>query len=236
MSSPPPPAIILVRPQMGENIGAAARAMMNFGLEDLRIVAPRDGWPNPKAEEMAAHAKGIIERANVYPGLPEALHDRHFVVATTARARSQSLPVHTAREAARHISNRPERSAILFGPENNGLSNADMACAHAAMTIPTHPDNASLNIAQCVVIAAYEWYAAQAAAPAFAPSVQSPATQGEIAGLYLRLEKTLAAHDYFHAERQALQEEQLRRLLVGAALSSTDVQAFHGIVKALAGE
>ena len=157
----PAPAIVLVRPQMGENIGAAARAMANFGLRDLRLVAPRDGWPNPKASDTAGKALPLIDDAKLYANIPEALADCQFVLATTARERTLSQPVMEVREAMADLHarvGRGERVALLFGPERTGLENEDIALADAIVTIPVAPEYASLNVGQAVVVAAYEWW------------------------------------------------------------------------------
>ena len=157
------PSILLVRPQMGENIGAAARAMANFGLGDLRLVAPRDGWPNPKAADTAGKALNIIDDATLHETVSAALADCQFVLATTARERAMNLPVMDVREAMLELhtrASRGEKCAVLFGPERTGLENEDMALADAVVTIPVAPEYASLNIGQAVVVCAYEWFMA----------------------------------------------------------------------------
>ncbi len=154
-------SIILVRPQMGENIGATARAMANFGLRELHLVAPRDGWPNPKASDTAGKALNIIDDASVHESMGEALADCQFVLATTARERAMNLPVMDVREAMAEIhlrTARGEKCALLFGPERTGLENEDMALADAVVTIPVSPEYASLNVGQAVVVCAYEWW------------------------------------------------------------------------------
>jgi tRNA/rRNA methyltransferase len=155
------PSILLVRPQMGENIGAAARAMANFGLRELRLVAPRDGWPNPKAADTAGKALNIIDDASVHETVGAALADCQFVLATTARERAMNLPVMDVREAMQELHARAaagQKCAVLFGPERTGLENEDMALADAVVTIPVAPEYASLNVGQAVVVCAYEWY------------------------------------------------------------------------------
>jgi len=155
------PTILLIRPQMGENIGAAARAMANFGLKELRLVSPRDGWPNPKASDTAGRALNIIDDASLHETVAEALADCQFVLATTARERAMSLPVLEVREAMAELHTRAargEKCAVLFGPERTGLENEDMALADAVVTIPTAPEYPSLNIGQAVVVCAYEWW------------------------------------------------------------------------------
>lgn len=230
-----PPSVILVRPQMGENIGAAARAMMNFGLSDLRLVAPRDGWPNPKAHEMSAHAEGIIEAAQVYATLPEALADREFVLASTARPREASLPVLTPQEAG-HALGAYARTAVIFGPERSGLTTEEVGRAHAVLTIPTDTANASLNIAQSVVIAAYEWWRAHGEAPPPAPEA-SPASLAEVDALVAHLSAALEEKGFFRvAAKKPSSLRNLRTMLTKAEFSSQEVKTLRGIVKALAGE
>jgi tRNA/rRNA methyltransferase len=163
MVSSPLPAIVMVRPQMGENIGAVARAMMNFGLSDLRLVRPRDGWPNPKAHEMAAHADYLIEQARVYDSLANALADRQYVLAATARSRVMTLPdfaPESGMTSLRQHAAAGEATALVLGPESTGLTNEDMAWAHGIVSIPTDPANVSLNVAQAFVVLAYQWFVA----------------------------------------------------------------------------
>lgn len=226
------PSIILVRPQMGENIGAAARAMMNFGLSDLRLVAPRDGWPNPKAHEMSAHADGIIEAARVYESLSEALADCTYALASTARMRDLHLPVLTPREGAQAVKTHG-KTAFIFGPERSGLTSDEVAFAHAVVTIPTDAANASLNIAQSVVILAYEWWQAQDSQAL--PVEETPANLAQIEGLLTHLVGELERKEFFHvAEKKASMQRNLRTLLTKAEFSAAEVQVLRGIVKALA--
>ncbi len=228
-----PPTIILVRPQMGENIGAAARAMMNFGLRDLRLVNPRDGWPNPKAHEMSAHADVIIEAARVFDSVSEALAECDHVLATTARPRDLCLPVLAPREAARTVGNH-QRTAIVFGPERSGLTSDEVALAHAVVTIPTDSANSSLNIAQSVVILGYECWQESGEKPAPLPSVPL-ATHAQIDGLLQHLVQELERKAFFHVpEKKATMQRNLRTLLTKAGFNAQEVQTLRGIVKALA--
>lgn len=154
------PSIILVRPQMGENIGAAARAMANFGLREMRLVAPRDGWPNPKASDTAGKAIDIIDDAAVFETPAEAVADCQFVLATTSRARAVNMPVMEARAAMLELRERiarGEKCAVLFGAERTGLENEEVAMADAVVTIPVSGEYPSLNLGQAVVVLAYEW-------------------------------------------------------------------------------
>ena len=155
--SAPAPVIVLVRPQLGENIGKAARAMLNFGLTEMRLVAPRDGWPNPSAGPAASGADIVLEQARVYDSVADAVADCVEVYATTVRKRGVSKPVVTPDEAAREIHGAPTRAAILFGPERSGLETEDVAIARKILTVPINPEFGSLNLAQAVILVAYEW-------------------------------------------------------------------------------
>lgn len=151
------PIIVLVRPQLGENIGKAARAMRNFGLTEMRLVSPRDGWPNPSAGPSASGADDVLNGAVVYETTADAVADCAMVYATTVRKRGVSKPVVTPEEAASAIRSEQGRSAILFGPERSGLESDDVALARAILTVPIDPDFGSLNLAQAVILCAYEW-------------------------------------------------------------------------------
>ena len=156
----PQPAFVLIRPQMGENIGAAARAMWNFGLDRMRITSPRDGWPNQKAVAMASGAGRLLDEAVMCETTAEAVADCTYVYATTARPRELTKPVftpaHAMKDAAQRIAN-GEKVAILFGPERAGMENDDIAKANAIISVPVNPEFASLNLAQCVLLVGYEW-------------------------------------------------------------------------------
>ncbi|MBM3557770.1 MAG: RNA methyltransferase, partial [Alphaproteobacteria bacterium] len=198
----PAPAVILVRPQLPENIGACARAMRNFGLTDLRLVAPRERWPNERAVAMAAHAVAVVEDARVHPTLEEAIADLQVVYATTARNRYLVKPILTPRAAAvetRRLDGEGTRVGYLFGPERTGLETDEIAVASAIIEIPTDPDYASLNLAQAVLVCAYEWFNA-APAPAQPVPLDPPATQGALAKLYDHLEGELEAGGFFRTE------------------------------------
>ncbi len=246
------PSVILVRPQMGENIGAAARAMANFGLGDLRLVAPRDGWPNPKASDTAGKALNIIDDAVVYETTDASVADRQFVLATTARERAMSLPVMEVREAMAELhtrAGRGEKCAIMFGPERTGLENEDMALADAVVTIPVSAEYASLNIGQAVVVCAHEWFShvhAQGAAPAFARSVAQPnavqaapeiATREQLQGLLGQLEAGLDDVNFWRVpEKKEIMWRNIRATLVRAGLSEQEIATWRGVVKALRGK
>jgi tRNA/rRNA methyltransferase len=231
------PIMVLVRPQMGENIGAAARAMLNFGLERMRLVEPRDGWPNPKAVAMASGASKVLEGAGLFPDLPAALADCDRVYATTARGRELVKPVLTPEEAmaeARTLTASGARVAVLFGPERAGLENDDIAPANAIVTVPVNPAFYSLNIAQCVLLLAYEWQRQQGAAPAPA-AVPDYATQGEVARLGDHLEERLEETGFFHPPEKAPgMKRNLRNMLARWGLTRAEMQMLHGVLRQLA--
>ncbi len=181
-----PPAIILVEPQLGENIGAAARAMMNFELVDLRLVAPRDGWPNPSAGPAASGADVVLEQAKVFDTVVQAVADCPFVYATTVRKRGLVIPVVTPEKAAREMRTQAGASAVLFGAERSGLETEEAAIAQKILTVPINPEFRSLNLAQAVIIAAYEWSKHEAL------SVPSPGIEEIAVGMSLALSCTSA--------------------------------------------
>lgn len=236
------PAIILCRPQMGENIGAAARAMLNFGLTDMRLVAPRDGWPNPKAIAMASGAAGqVLDRARVYPTLAEAMEDIDYAYATTARGRELTKPVLTPATAmtdarARHAQG--GRTAVIFGPERAGLENDDVARSNAIITVPVNPDFPSLNLAQAVLLTGYEW-SRDSLPPEPAPHGRRP--DGEVPATRIEIE-TLADHwedrltesgFFFPAEKAPAMKLTLRNLWSRMPLTRADTRIFHGMLRQL---
>lgn len=236
------PVIILVRPQMGENIGAAARAMLNFGLTGLRLVAPRDGWPNPRAVAMASGAAGrVLDRAQVFGTLAEAMHDVDFAFATTARGRELTKPVHTpatAMQAARDMAAGGRRSALIFGPERTGLENEDIARANAIITVPVNPEFPSLNLAQAVLLLGYEWgretLPAQPAPTGRRPDGEVPATRIEIEKLADHYEDRLEAAGFFFPPQKAPgMKLNLRNLWARMPLTRGDVQTLHGALRQL---
>jgi len=179
------PAVVLVRPQLGENVGQVARAMLNFGLSDLRLVRPRFGWPNAKAVAASAGAFEVLNRMRIFDDLAAAVADLHLVLATTARERGLDKPVLTAEEAGRRIraaEARGLRAGFLFGPERTGLDNEELVRADALLTIPLNPAFSSLNLAQAVLICAYAWFRAGDATPPVrrAEPEDRPATRGEL--------------------------------------------------------
>ncbi|MFN3938237.1 MAG: RNA methyltransferase [Gemmobacter sp.] len=229
------PLMILVRPQMGENIGAAARAMLNFGLSGLRIVAPRDGWPNPKAVAMASGATRILDHAGLFADLPAAIADCHRVYATTARGRELTKPVLTPEAAvaeARGLAAAGLRTAFLFGPERTGLENPEVALAQTIVTVPVNPDFPSLNLAQCVLLTAYEWRRQSGDRP---PALQVDlATAQEVARLADHFEERLeAAGFFFPAQKAPGMKRNLRSMWARLGLTRAEVQTLHGMLRQL---
>jgi tRNA/rRNA methyltransferase len=234
------PIVVLVRPQLGENIGMAARAMLNCGLSTLRLVAPRDGWPNPKAQRAASGADIVLDRAQLFGTVGEAVADLERVVATTARNRELTQRIVTARRAAAEMRGWIEggdKVGILFGPERTGLTNDDMVEADTALSIPLNPQFSSLNVAQAVLLVAYEWAAAGEATPAERMSEHSarPATKDELQNLFAHLERALDQSGFLRnkAMRPAMVKN-LRAFLQRAGMTEQEVRSFHGVIKYLA--
>ena len=235
-SSSPPPAIILVRPQLGENIGKAARAMLNFGLIDMRLVSPRDGWPNPAAGPAASGADIVLERARVFDTVADAVADCAHVYATTVRKRGVTKPVVTPFEAAAAVHAGPERSAFLFGPERSGLETDDVALARTIVTVPINPEFGSLNLAQAVILVAYEWSRGQSLASPPEVALDPPAPQVELDGMIAQLDTMLEDSGYFFPpDRVPATRRTLRTLLTKPGWSSQEIRTFRGVLSALAG-
>lgn len=232
----PKPVIVLVRPQLGENIGKAARAMLNFGLTDMRLVEPRDGWPNPSAGPAASGADIVLEQAQVFATVADAIADCPAVYASTVRRRDLVMPVITPEDMAQEIAAAPVRSAILFGPERSGLETEDVALANAIVTVPINPDFGSLNLAQAVILLAYEWSKRSALAVPPAKALEAPAPHGELNGLVEQLEVTLEAKGYFHPpSRTQATKNTLRTIFTKTGWSSREVKAIRGVIRALSG-
>ena len=234
----PAPTIVLVEPQMGENIGAAARAMCNFGLDDLRIVNPRDGWPNEKAVAMAAGAAPVVEAAKVFQTTAAALADCSYVLATTARSREIMLPVLSPEVAASEMKPRISgggRCAVLFGPERSGLNTDDVLRADALVSIPVNPAFASLNLAQAVLIVAYEWAKADgrqgySSDLDHAEAVSKSDFEKLIAHLFEQLDRT----NYFFPEgRGEAKKRALTSILTRAQLTAGEARTLRGMIKSL---
>jgi tRNA/rRNA methyltransferase len=230
-----PPVIVLVGPQLGENIGKAARAMLNFGLTELRLVAPRDGWPNPSAGPAAAGADEVLARATVFATLAEAVADCAHVYATTVRKRGVTKPVLTPAEAASAIHRDPGRSAIVFGPERSGLETDDVALARAIVTVPVNPAFGSLNLAQAVILCAYEWSKPIGLAQPTAEELLPPAPQAELDGMIAQFEALLEPSGYFSPpSRAAATRRTLRTMLTKPGWSHLEVRTMRGVLSALA--
>jgi tRNA/rRNA methyltransferase len=234
----PQPVIVLVRPQLGENIGKTARAMLNFGLTDLRLVDPRDGWPNPDAGPSAAGADIVLDEARACETLDEALADCNQVFATTVRPRDMIKEVvgpQLAVERARALAGAGGRTAFLFGPERSGLDNDEIARADAIVTVPVNPDFSSLNLAQAVVLLAYEYFQQELGPPAAKadPSL-TPAPKEAVTGLYGQLEDALETRGYFRPEARAyLMRRTLRNILDKAGFTAQEIQTLRGMIKHL---
>ena len=226
-----PPIIVLVRPQLGENIGKTARAMLNFGLTELRLVAPRDGWPNASAGPAAAGADIVLAEAQVFDTLPEAVADITHVYATTVRKRGVVKPVLTPAEAAAEIQFAQGRSAILFGSERSGLDSDELALARTIITVPINPDFGSLNLAQAVILCAYEWSKHQSLESPPLTEIDPAATQLELDGMIDQLFVMLEPKGYFLPEDRApVTRRTLRTLLTKPAWSAQEVRTVRGIL------
>ena len=232
------PAIILSHPQMGENIGAAARAMKNFGLSELRLIAPKTEWPNDRAKVLGSGAGDILEAATVYPDATSALADFGLVLATTARGRDVLREVLTPAEAAarlRAASAGGTRAAILFGGERAGLDNDEMSLCDAAITIPT-ADFASLNLGQAVLLIAYEWLKSGDLTPASRTrkTTAVPASRAELVGLFEHLERELdAAQFLFPPEKKETMVRNMRAMILRSRLTDQEARTIRGMIVAL---
>lgn len=229
-----PPVIVLVRPQLGENIGKAARAMLNFGLTEMRLVAPRDGWPNPSAGPAASGADIVLERATVYDSTAAAVADCAHVFATTVRKRGVTKPVLTPEAATQDMHAAPGRSAILFGAERSGLETDDVALARAIVTVPINPEFGSLNLAQAVILLAYEWSKGVSLVQPTATETLPPAPQEELDGLIDHLERLLEPTGYFQpADRRPATERTLRGVLTKPGWNTLEIRTLRGVLSAL---
>ena len=211
--------------------------MLNFGLVELRLVAPRDGWPNPKAGPAASGADVVLERARVFETVAEAVADCAHVYATTVRKRGVTKPVVAPEEAARAIHAGPGRSAILFGPERSGLETDDVAVARTIVTVPINPEYGSLNLAQAVILVAYEWSkGVEALVQPSETTIEPPAPQGELEGMIGQLDEMLeAANFFFPPHRVHVTRRTLRTLLTKPGWSSQEVRTVRGVLSALDG-
>jgi tRNA/rRNA methyltransferase len=235
MSGPTkPPIIVLVRPQLGENIGKAARAMLNFGLTEMRLVTPRDGWPNPSAGPAASGADIVLEHATVHETLAAAVADCANIYATTVRKRGVTKPVVTPEQAASEIRTQPGRSAIVFGPERSGLETEDVALARAILTVPINPEFGSLNLAQAVILCAYEWSKHAQLAQPTVEELLPPAPQEELEGMIAQFEDLLAPRGYFRPPSRAeATRRTLRNMLTKPGWNHLEVRTMRGVLSAL---
>ena len=231
----PNPIIVLVRPQLGQNIGKAARAMLNFGLTELRIVAPRDGWPNPEAGPAASGADSVLEQATIHPTVADAVADCTNVFASTVRRRDIILPVVDPTQMAAEIHAAQGRTAILFGPERSGLATEDVAHAGTIVTVPINPEFGSLNLAQAVILLAYEWSRGQPLEQPTLKDAEEPAPQAEVEGLVGQVDSALeAAGYYFPPDRAKVTKLTIRTLLTKPGWSSREVRAMRGMIRSIA--
>jgi tRNA/rRNA methyltransferase len=232
-----PPAVILVRPQLGVNIGAVARAMLNFGLTDLRLVAPRDGWPNADAGPAASGADAILDGARVFDSLAEAVADLHLVFATAMLMRPLTRRVVTPERAVNELRAIELPGGLMFGPERTGLETTDLAMAHAVCTIPTNPDFGSLNLAQAVLVFAYEWMRQQETMlPDELHNYPGPAALGDLENLITAIDETLTANRYYAPApgRPEAARLTIRNLLTRPQFTESEVRTLRGMVRILA--
>lgn len=247
------PVVILVDPQLGQNIGMVARAMLNCGLEELRLVRPRDGWPNSAAESAASGALVVLEKTRLFDTTAEAVADLNRVYAATARPRGMITPVVTPRQAAAELRAAQAqeagaqktgaggtRAGVMFGPERSGLVNDDIALADTVLSVPLNPAFASLNLAQAVFVVGYEWLISGSEADPGAPGralslgATRPATKAELVGLFERLEAALDARGFLYpVEKRPTMVRNLRNLFQRAELTEQEVRTLHGIVSLL---
>lgn len=234
------PAVILIEPQLGENIGMAARAMLNCGLTELRLVSPRDGWPNTKAYATAAGANGVLDAAKLYATAAEAVADLHYVLATTARPRDMNKDVATPRTAAADM--RAKIAAgiacgVMFGREAVGLENDEVALADAILMAPLNPAFRSLNLAQAVLLMGYEWFQVAAEHPGLSEEVRLNtrlATKGELVGMFEHLERELDECGFLGvAEKRPSMSRNLRNMFQRARMTEQEVRTFRGVIAGL---
>ena len=235
----PGPAVILVAPQLGENIGTAARAMLNFGLTDLRIVRPRDGWPNERARAAASGADIVIDNVQLFDRTADAVAGLDYVIATTARPRDLVKPIFTPETAAARMREAfagGGRAGLLFGPERTGLENDDLALADALMMVPVNPAFASLNLAQCVLLMSWEWHKAGDTTEAERIEYQQtrPANKEELLGFFEHLEGELDRFGFLKPpEKRPSMVRNLRNMFQREGLTEQEVRTLRGVVAAL---
>jgi tRNA/rRNA methyltransferase len=231
------PSMILINPQMGENIGGTARAMLNCGLDRLKLVNPRDGWPNERADVMSSGALDIMPEVEVFDDTASALAEYQYIYATTARPRDMVKPVLTPEQAGVDIYKRMaqgQKCAVMFGCERAGLANDDVAMAHSIITVPLNPDFASLNLSQAVLLIAYECSKHALSDVNVECPVDVPAPMEDLDNLFSRLENALCDKRFFkETHRQRATMRNIRNMYTRAELSPQEVKTFHGIISAL---
>ncbi len=238
-TQPTNPIIILVDPQLGENIGAAARAMFNLGLDELRLVKPRDGWPSLAADKNSAGALAQMQPVQVFETLAEAIADLHYVMAATARPRDMLKPVYTPKSGIEECRTRAaegQKIGWIFGPERMGLINDAIAKSHGVITIPTNPDFSSLNLAQSVALLAYEWLRGDDDIPdkVLDPGDSFPVEQKKLEEFLTRLEDELETKRFFRTEEiRPTMKRNIRNMFTRADLTDQEVRTLHGMVSAL---
>ena len=237
-ASPPgvAPAVILVEPQLAENIGMTARAMANFGLSELRLVNPKNGWPKKGVREAASGATHVLDAARIHASVAEAIADLNFVLATTARERGQMKRVLAPDAAMREVFSRAgQRTGVMFGRERAGLTNDEISLADAIVTFPVAPDFPSLNLAQAVLLVGYEWRRAsgRAALPFAGEMLSPPATRGALVALFGSLEAALAGAGFYPPEKRAIIARNMRDMLHRMAMTEQDVRTLRGALRAL---
>lgn len=230
------PAIILVKPQLGENIGMCARAMLNCGVTELRLVSPRDGWPNPSAISAASGAISVLEKAKVFNTAKDAIADLEYVVATTARSRDMTKEVLSPEQASQAIRSR-KKCGIMFGPERTGLENDDVCLANAILNIPLNPEFSSLNISQAVLLACFSWLSADNQFVGISqPEENETADKGDIDALVSRLEKDLETSGFFSNQQQKPTVlKNLRNFFFRISPTKQEIRTLHGIIISLTG-
>ena len=237
------PALILASPQLGENIGAAARVMLNFGLTDLRLVNPRDGWPNKKAEAMAAGADGVLAAVRVFTSMEEAVADLGLVFATTGRDRFMSKRVATPDEAVAELAaelGAMRTCGVMFGAERTGLTNEELVLADAILTVPSNPNFSSLNLAQSVAVVSYEWWKGTREKAAFKVPTrfreEKLASKEDLIGFFEHIERELDRTEFqFPPSKRAMMVQNMRNMWQRAGLTYQEVQTLRGIVRSLTG-
>jgi tRNA/rRNA methyltransferase len=230
------PAVILVEPQLAENIGMTARAMANFGLSELRLVNPKNGWPKKGVREAASGATHVLDRATIHGSVAEAIGDLHFVLATTARERGQMKRVFSPEEGMTELLAREgQRSAVMFGRERVGLTNEEVSLADAIVTFPVSPDFPSLNLAQAVLLVGYAWRQASGRAklPFSGELLSPPATREALMALFGSLEAALGDANFYPPEKRAIIARNMRDMLHRMSLTEQDVRTFRGALRAL---